>query len=102
MRHEQRRFDRATIEFIRTTPTASRLLAEAYGVSRTMINNIRAGRYYADCLECPPINAGPGVSCQRCIHWSESSACCTLGLPDPLTEGVAFARDCSAFQRIPR
>lgn len=36
------------------------------------------------------------ISCLDCIQWSDGR--CTIGLPEPEREGLAFAKNCSVFQ----
>ena len=40
-----------------------------------------------------------GPSCERCREWRglESANPCGMGFPDPVIEGVGFARDCSLY-----
>ncbi len=73
-------------------------LGRIYGCSRETIRQIRAGQLYRDVLpegyRPPP---GPGdPSCERCQEWRGDY--CSLGFPDPIEEGVGFARDCSLYR----
>lgn len=36
-----------------------------------------------------------GATCEQCVHWDGR---CDLGHPDPLEEGVEFARWCASYQ----
>ena len=81
------------IRDILTNPASHGAMAQRYGIHRSAVGYIRQGRMHADKLpELPRWT----VSCDRCIHWSGPGHC-SLGFPDPLVEGVGFARDCASF-----
>lgn len=69
-------------------------LAEANGVSRESVRQIRAGLIYAKVIE----RAGGLRLCSNCVHWASKGFYCTMGFPDPDTEGCTFATDCSIYE----
>jgi len=76
-----------------------RALGQIYGVSGECIRQIRQGIIYRDLLpegyRPPPRRGDP--SCEHCRYWESES--CGMGFPDPLEEGVGFARDCSLYEK---
>lgn len=77
-------------------------LARAFACSRELIRQVRAGLIYRDRLQ--QIRGGNAASghlrCENCIQWL---GYCSMGFPDPLVEGSAFANECAAFaDREPR
>jgi hypothetical protein len=98
----RRRLSDAAVIAIRNTRGSKQAIANEYGVSREMVRQIQAGLLYRDLLpdgfQRPP---GPNdPSCERCREWRglESGEPCGMGFPDPVVEGVGFARDCSLYQ----
>ena len=87
---------------IRLSTDPRRELAERYGVSPELIRQIQQGEAYRDLLpenwRRPPGPRDP--SCERCREWRglESPDPCAMGFPDPVMEGVGFARDCSLYE----
>lgn len=99
-----RRFDAADIRTIRESLDGRRLLAKQYNCSAEMIIAIRAGRLYRDLLpeglRNPP---GPGdPSCEQCREWlgPDVKQPCRFGFPEPVSEGLRFARDCAVFHQV--
>jgi len=81
------------IRDILTSPASHGTLARRWGLHRSAVGYIRQGKTHADRLpELPRWT----VTCERCTHWSRPGHC-TLGFPDPLLEGISFARDCASF-----
>ena len=65
-----------------------------------LIRQIRAGLVYRDLMpygHLPTDDKGP--RCERCSYWKGQ---CGMGFPDPIEEGVFFARDCSMYQEVER
>lgn len=86
---------------IRVSTDTRRELSERYGISTELVRQIQQGIAYRDLLpenfRRPP---GPNdPSCERCREWRglESADPCGMGFPDPVIEGVGFARDCSVY-----
>jgi hypothetical protein len=100
--HEpKRRLPDAAVIAIRNARGSKQAIGDEYGVSREMVRQIQAGLVYRDLLpenfRRPP---GPNdPSCERCREWRglESANPCGMGFPDPVIEGVGFARDCSLY-----
>jgi len=74
-------------------------LSRMLGCSRELIRQVRAGLVYRDRL--PHIRRGVeapvqdlGRRCEQCNQWL---GYCTMGFPDPLIEGTAFANECVTF-----
>jgi hypothetical protein len=82
---------------ILTSAEPHNILALRYNRNRSTIIAIRRGTSHATVL--------PGIprqiltcTCKDCRHWVHGpEPRCDLGFPDPLEEGVKFARDCSTF-----
>ena len=76
--------------------TAShQVMGSRYGVHRSTISLIRLGKIRAEC--CPDLPRWqPLRHCTDCIQWQNDH--CGLGFPDPLEEGLAFARECTVYQ----
>lgn len=51
----------------------------------------------AEIPDLPELEAA-APTCEQCIHWDESR--CDLGHPDPIDEGVQFARWCASFKGV--
>ena len=80
---------------------AKRLAEEGIRIDTETIRQIRLGLIYADLM---PAHRQPGShSCDHCIHWRgiEAVEPCDLGHPDPIDEGMGFARDCSTYKKAP-
>jgi transcriptional regulator NrdR family protein len=74
-------------------------LARIMDRSRELIRQVRAGLVYRDRLpqivraaEAPVPDKGH--RCEQCNQWL---GYCTMGFPDPLLEGTAFANECVTF-----
>ena len=98
----KRRLADADAITIRLSTDTRRELADRYRVSPELIRQIQQGIAYRDLLpdgfRRPP---GPNdPSCERCREWRglESADPCGMGFPDPVVEGVGFARDCSLYE----
>lgn len=77
---------------------AARLLERVRGLERSICGlhqlleaEVEAG---VDC--CVDLPALSSRTCRQCAHWSSDR--CDLGHPDPLEEGIGFARWCVSFQ----
>lgn len=71
-------------------------MARRLGRSHQTIAQIRLGQVYAHRLpELPRWTAGR--TCEQCIHWVGR---CDLGFPDPVEEGIGFARECAGFTGV--
>jgi hypothetical protein len=71
-------------------------MGRRYGRSHQRIVQLRLGQVQAHRLpELPRWTAGR--TCEQCIHWVGR---CDLGFPDPLEEGVGFARECASFAGV--
>jgi DNA-directed RNA polymerase subunit M/transcription elongation factor TFIIS len=98
----KRRLPDAAVVAIRNALGSKQAIANEYGVSRELVRQIQAGELYRDLLpegfQRPPGLNDP--SCERCREWRglESADPCRMGFPDPVVEGVGFARDCSLYQ----
>lgn len=70
-------------------------LAKRYGIAHSMVYQIQKGLIYGDVPRLGPNDP----SCERCREWRgmESTDPCGMGFPDPVIEGVGFARDCSVY-----
>jgi hypothetical protein len=92
-----RKFSAEQVAAIIASTETHRALGKLYGCSRETIRQIRVGKIYRDVLPegyYPP--PGPGdPSCERCQEWRGEA--CSLGFPDPIEEGLGFARDCSLY-----
>ena len=94
---------RLTIEEVRlvlTSHLSSRKLSSQIGRSRGAINDVRRGRRRANVLpELPRLLAAQHkalvLSCHKCANWRRGH--CAMDIPDPITEGPSFARDCDHF-----
>jgi hypothetical protein len=84
----------STIREILTSDDSLSVLAKQVGCHRSLISLIRRGRIYKKVApELPRWSADH--TCPRCLHWQNGR--CGLDFPDPLTEGIAFARECNSF-----
>ena len=95
----KRLIDDAAVMAIRQSTDSYQLLADQHGCSRELIRQIRSGLIYKDLLpgwfRSPPKASDP--NCEQCKFWSNG---CSMGFPDPETEGPWFARDCSVFDAV--
>lgn len=76
---------------------AARLLDRFQGLEQSMAalrRLLESELNVTEVLGIPDMEAC--VTCEQCIHWSDSS--CDLGHPDPLEEGVEFARWCASYR----
>lgn len=78
----------------------SGVLAARFGRTRSAINAILHGDYHRGI--CPELvrrgrrrYAIDAPTCPECIHWLGER--CGMEFPDPGTDGLQFAADCSAF-----
>ena len=87
------------------TATHSAIGAEL-GVGREVVRRIRLGQRWSDVapeierLEPDQI----GRECRWCVHWepragNDGRGRCGLGIPEPRTEGLTWARGCGAYTR---
>lgn len=79
---------------ILTSPASHSILGKQFGLHRTTISLIRLGKIHRHIAPDIP-RWSTDRRCTTCIHWRSDH--CGLGFPDPVEEGVAFARECAAF-----
>jgi hypothetical protein len=84
-------------------------IAAEVGLGRETVRRVRFGERWADeapeMLRMEPDQAGR--LCHQCVHWDSRDQTkqhmqlgrCGLGIPEPLLEGLAWARGCGAFTR---
>ena len=104
--HSDRRFSDQAIFDIRRRGAANSgnwaQIARDYGTSRELVRQVVHGLIYRDLLpddfRRPPGPADP--KCDYCSEWlgPDSEQPCRLGVPDPVIEGVGFARDCEFYE----
>lgn len=72
------------------------VMAQQMGRTREAIRQVRNGVTYVDrCPELPRrVPQAEPLTCLTCKHWR---GCCGFDLPDPVEEGISFARDCSLY-----
>jgi len=76
-----------------TSSESAVVLAHRWGCSRSAVERTRTGDLNARVLpDLPRWNRA--TSCTQCRHWDGR---CDLGFPDPLEEGLTFARECVSF-----
>lgn len=94
-----RKLTEAEVLRVLTEELGDREMAEAVGVSRQMVAQIRTGAAWATFRpELPRRETRPrGRSCERCRHWI--GTVCDFGFPDPIEEGPEAANDCSMYDR---
>jgi hypothetical protein len=101
-----RRFSDETILAIRKQGASGNAnwaqIGRNFNCSREMVRQICYGLIYRDSLpkdfRRPPGPADP--KCDHCVEWmgTEAEYPCRLGVPDPIIEGVGFARDCEFYE----
>lgn len=73
-------------------------MARKFNKSREIIRSIRYGKLYR--TVCPDLErwdpAQGCATCLRCANWRDDH--CGFGFPDPIEEGLMFARECLQFQ----
>jgi hypothetical protein len=70
-------------------------MGRRYGRSHQTIAQIRLGQVQSHRLpEIPRWISGH--TCEQCLHWR---GFCGMGFPDPMDDGVAFARQCNNFMK---
>lgn len=78
--------------------TTDEVMAQRMGRTREAIRQVRVGITYANA--CPDLprrgQALEGLTCTTCRHWLNNG--CGFQVPDCLTEGIGFARDCSLYE----
>lgn len=74
-------------------------MARRFHKTLQAIRHIRYGWSYRDfCPEVERWDQGIGhATCTLCCHWRRES--CGFGFPDPLEEGLTFARECLHFRK---
>lgn len=77
---------------------SQRAIGQQFNCSAELIRQVWAGIIYRDLLpDWYQPNPRPGdPSCTRCREWRGDA--CRMGFPDPVLEGVGFARDCSLYE----
>lgn len=61
----------------------------------TLRQHLEAELNVTEVMEIPDLMAEP-PTCEQCIHWSAER--CGLGHPDPVDEGIEFARWCASYK----
>lgn len=69
-------------------------MAKRYRCHRSAVALIRTGKTHRNVLPEIP-RWGKHRTCVECAHWKDQG--CDLGFPDPIEEGLWFARDCCTF-----
>ena len=91
------RLGQAAILDILTSPESHRTLAQRYGCHHSVVAHVRDGKTHRNVW--PEIaRRSPALSCVRCQHWRLAVRECDLGFPEPLTEGLRFARSCINYR----
>jgi Zn ribbon nucleic-acid-binding protein len=76
-----------------------REIGRMFNCSGETVRLIYAGKVCRNLLPAgyrpPPQPSDP--SCEQCKLWNGQE--CRMGFPDPIEEGVEFARDCSLYER---
>ena len=93
----RQRFTEDDVRDILLSPESHGALARRYGCHRSAIGYIRSGVTHR--TMAPDVERWQtGLSCTSCRHWrAGTGARCDLGFPDPLDEGLSFARDCNSY-----
>ena len=90
--------DDAIRDIIESRSVGHGTMARKYRKSREVIRHIRYGWSYVDA--CPGLERwNPGLAkanCSRCLNWRRDH--CAFEFPDPLEEGMGFARECLQFR----
>jgi hypothetical protein len=104
--NSNRRFSDETVLEIRARGANSQStwaqLGADYGASREAIRQIVLGLAYRDLLPDDFVAPNNGRKCWHCTEWrgmDDEIHPCTIGMPDVLTEGEAFAADCEFYVR---
>lgn len=69
--------------------------AKRLGVHRNSVRKVRNGEM---CRGMATDLPRWGIKCSACAHWYHEA--CGLGFPDPIQEGLDFARECSCYQVV--
>lgn len=86
------------VKFILTTEFNNKDLGERFNLSRETIRLIRIGSIYKDVHpDIPRLKPKPSIkpSCRKCVNWKGR---CLMDIPDPVVEGVRFAKDCIFYE----
>lgn len=81
------------LEILTCTASNSQMAAQL-GIDRSTVSAIRLGKTHRGRL--PELPRWGASSCDRCVQWHRGR--CSLGHPDPLEEGLHFARWCASYQ----
>lgn len=100
--HRSYRFSDAVIRQVLLSQDSHATVAATLGCSTEAIRLIRVGRSYRQCVPDIPrwskrVAVADAPNCRYCVHWAGSQ--CGLGFPDPLQEGLQFAKDCSMYEQ---
>lgn len=95
------RYDRITAQVDAVAATrAAKMLDRFQAVEAslaTLRQHLEEELNVAEVMEIPDLEAKP-LTCEQCIHWEADR--CDLGHPDPVEEGVEFARWCVSYQEV--
>lgn len=93
------RYDRITAQVDAVAATrAAKLLDRFQALEHSMANLrqlLEAELNVAEVLSIPDLD-NEAITCEQCVHWTDGS--CDLGHPDPVDEGVEFARWCASYR----
>ena len=91
--------DDAVRDILNSRTASHGFMARKYRKSREVIRHIRYGMSYVE--SCPDVERWDPIQsralCTQCQNWREGR--CAFEFPDPIEEGVQFARECLQFAR---
>lgn len=89
--------DEQVREILTQLGTSDELMGQRMGRTREAIRQVRNGISYVS--RCPDLprrtKQVDGLTCATCRHWQGR---CGFDLPDPVEEGIGFARDCALYE----
>ena len=85
------------VRLILTSPESLASLASQFGKSKQAISQVLLGITHQGLAPDLPRRA-PARSCHSCRSWRFAPDPCFEGIPDAVTEGPSFARDCEFYQ----
>jgi hypothetical protein len=88
------------VRLILTSPESLASMARQFGKSTQAISQVRLGITHQNLATDLPRRA-PARSCHSCRSWRVAPDPCFEGIPDAVTEGPRFARDCEFYQPQP-
>ena len=90
-------FTEDEVRLILPSPESRASLASQFGKSKQTISHVRLGITHQGLAPDLPRRA-PARSCHSCRSWRFAPDPCFEGIPDAVTEGPTFARDCEFYQ----